>query len=172
MNSSATAAYRTLLFVIAICVIAPAASYGQMANTQRPNKYVPWVSWETAMDQAPNSRRPVMVLFNGSDWNTEAREFTMSILATHEFAGWSSRNVIKVEIDFPRFREMDPQLKQLNEQLRARYQDHVNSVPTILFLDEFGNVMGKLEYQQGSPDQWIKRAREVMRSIRLPDLVA
>ena len=67
---------------------------------------------------------------------------------------------------------MKPELKQLNEQLRAKYQEHINNVPTILFLDENGNVIGKMEYEKGTAEEWIQRAREVMRTIRLPDLVA
>ncbi len=114
-----------------------------------------------------------MLMFNGSDWSPESRAFMMDVLTTHEFAGWSSQQVVKVEIDFPLHREMQAAQRARNEILRIEYQEFITELPTILFIDSTGSVIGRLEYHGGeTADQWLDRARRIIGSRPIPDLVA
>jgi protein disulfide-isomerase len=78
------------------------------------------------------------------------------VFSTAEFKDWAKKNVILVEVDFPRRTEQPDDLKKQNMELKNRFA--IRGYPTILFLDANEKVMGKSGYRPGGPDPWIKDA--------------
>ena len=142
---------------------------GQQPNLNRP--YEPWQeSYQTALKMSQSSGRPVMLVFTGSDWCKTCGKLTEEVFTTHAFAAWSTKQVIKVEVDFPNGYQLPDALKTQNFKLKAKFGRHVRTFPTVLFIDASENVIGKVGYHNGV-QEWINAANEVIRPPS-DDLVA
>ena len=80
------------------------------------------------------------------------------MFSTEQFKAWAKKNVILVEVDFPRKTQLPDKLKQQNEALKTKFQ--IRGFPTILFLDANEKVIGKSGYRPGGPDPWLKDAAD------------
>ena len=78
------------------------------------------------------------------------------MFSTEKFKAWAKKNVILVEVDFPRRKELSPDLKRQNDALKNRFQ--VRGYPTILFLDSKEKVIGRSGYRPGGVDPWLEDA--------------
>ena len=85
---------------------------------QRPGPYEAWQhSYDKAIELARNTDRPIMMVFSGSDWSPECKSLVQNIFLTHPFARWSTKNVVKLEIDFPKSYQLPDHVRQQNERL-------------------------------------------------------
>ncbi len=82
--------------ILAAVLIALGAALGFCAE---PNGGSP-SSYESAVANAKESGRPIMLVFTGSDWCVWCQRLEHDILRTPEFEKWS-RKVVPVELDFP-----------------------------------------------------------------------
>jgi protein disulfide-isomerase len=78
------------------------------------------------------------------------------VFSTDKFKAWAKKNVILVEVDFPRKTQLPDALKQQNEALKSKFS--IRGFPTILFLDANEKVIEKSGYFPGGPDHWIEDA--------------
>ena len=78
------------------------------------------------------------------------------MFSTNEFKAWAKKNVVLVEVDFPRRTQLAPELKKQNEELKRRFG--ISGFPTVLFLDGNEKVIGKSGYFPGGPAKWIDDA--------------
>jgi protein disulfide-isomerase len=78
------------------------------------------------------------------------------VFSTESFKKWAAKNVILVEVDFPRRTELPSDLKRQNEELKNRFS--IRGFPTILFLDSKEKVIGRSGYKPGGVESWIKDA--------------
>ena len=101
-----------------------------------------------------------MALFTGTDWCTWCIKLEKEVFATPEFRKWSDENVVPLMLDFPKTTKLDPALSNQNQRLKLRYKDHFKGYPTVLFLDPQGNVVAKMGYASGGPENWIAKAEE------------
>jgi len=78
------------------------------------------------------------------------------VFSTDKFKAWAKKNVVLVEIDFPRKTKLPDGLQKQNEALKSKFG--IRGFPTILFLDGNEKVIGKSGYRPGGPDPWIEDA--------------
>ena len=78
------------------------------------------------------------------------------MFSTEKFLPWAKENVILVEIDSPKRKQLPADLKSQNESLKNRF--NISGFPTVLFLDSKEKVIGRSGYKPGGPDNWIKDA--------------
>ncbi len=130
------------------------------------------MAWQSshpeALIEAASSRKPIMLFFTGSDWCKYCTMLEDEVFNTGEFAEWYPRKIIPVVIDFPRGKELSPELTQQNESLRVQYEGEINGFPTALFVDMKGQVYGKLGYTPGGPQEWIQQAEMILRQPARP----
>ncbi len=119
-------------------------------------------AWDEAVQLASESGKPMMLFFTGSDWCPWCVRLAEEILDTHEFADWAGDHVVSVEVDFPRAHPLPGDQRVLNETLKRQHSDYVKSLPTVLFTDSSGVVLGQLGYEPGGPAGWIQKASAIV----------
>ena len=78
------------------------------------------------------------------------------MFSTESFKAWAKKNVILVEIDFPKRTKLPEKLAKQNEKLKNQFG--ISGFPTVLFLDANEKRLGKSGYRPGGPAPWIKDA--------------
>lgn len=80
------------------------------------------------------------------------------VFASREFAAYAGKNLVLVQVDFPRGKKQAEQseaLKQANQALQAKYQ--VEGFPTLVLLDSEGKKLGQeVGYGGGGPKPLIE----------------
>ena len=104
-------------------------------------------SWSTdykkAQDEARASRKLVLINFTGSDWCGYCIQLDRAILSQPQFKDYANRNLILVEIDFPRQKPQSVEIRKQNQELAERYQ--VEGFPTLVVLNGEGKTLWRYD---------------------------
>jgi len=98
------------------------------------------LEWHTSVPEvyeiSKTTGKPIFAFFTGSDWCGWCHKLQREVFAKPTFVDWANRNVILLELDFPRRKQLPPELSQQNEQLQQVFK--VGGFPTIwmFFLDK------------------------------------
>jgi len=115
------------------------------------------LNWMTdlpkAQAEAKKDNKLVMLDFTGSDWCGWCIKLNREVFSQPEFADYASKNLVLVEVDFPRNKPQTAELKKANEALQAKY--NIEGYPTIIVLNSAGKKVGELGYQAGGPKPFI-----------------
>ena len=87
--------------------------------------------------------------FTGSDWCGWCIKLQKEVFSQPEFKEYASKNLVLVEVDFPRSKKIADDLKAQNESLAQHFQ--VQGFPTIIVLDSEGKSLGELSYDAAIP---------------------
>jgi thioredoxin-related protein len=113
--------------------------------------------WLTNYDQgqqeAKANNKLVLLDFTGSDWCGWCKLLDREIFSKSQFKEYATKNLVLVELDFPRMKSVPPATKAQNERLFAQYQ--IQGLPTIIVLNGDGKVVAELGYMEGGPDAFI-----------------
>jgi protein disulfide-isomerase len=114
--------------------------------------------WETdlkkAQEQARSSNKLVVLDFTGSDWCGYCIRLDRDLFSKPAFKEYASKNLILVEVDFPRAKEQSSDLKKQNRDLATQYE--VQGFPTLVVLDGAGKKVWRCDgYFPGGPDAFI-----------------
>src|SRR5262245_42229210 len=91
-----------------------------------------WSSdYKASLAKAKKEKRLVLADFTGSDWCGWCIKLKKEVFDTKEFQDWSAKNVVLLELDFPKKKTLDPEVKKQNEELLKKHG--VKGFPTILF---------------------------------------
>lgn len=89
--------------------------------------------WHVRLDDAfaesQKTGKPIMANFTGSDWCGWCKRLTASVFGKPEFKTWADKNVVLLELDFPRRTSIPEDIKQQNYQLQNSFQ--VTGYPTV-----------------------------------------
>ena len=122
------------------------------------------LGWSTShVDSAAEanaSGKVLMLWFTGSDWCPPCMKLESEIFHSAEFQSWYPEQIVPVILDFPKRSKLAEELSQQNQFLATKYQ--IKRYPTALFIDQQGNVIGKLGYEEGGPSQWITKAKVIL----------
>jgi thioredoxin-related protein len=75
------------------------------------------------------TNKPIFAFFTGSDWCGWCKKLQRDVFAKADFVKWAKDNVILLELDFPRGKQLPPELAQQNYSLQQTFG--VNGYPTI-----------------------------------------
>ncbi len=116
------------------------------------------LQWNTdlakAQEQAKKENKLVMLDFTGSDWCGWCIKLNKDVFSTQEFADYAKKNLVLVEVDFPRHKELAADQKKANQALQEKYK--IEGYPTIIVLNPEGKKLGDLGYMN-SPKPFIKK---------------
>ena len=160
----------SILFFVAFLMTT--VGFAQTANTHSDDLH-----WYTDIVQAQqvsdSTDRPIFAFFTGSDWCGWCHKLQRDVFQKSEFAEWANSNVILVELDFPRRKQLPPALARQNSELQQVFR--VTSFPTIwLFHLEKDaearkmtiNALGSLGYPRATEDKaadtFIDNANSIM----------
>lgn len=106
-----------------------------------------------AYKESKATGKPIMANFTGSDWCGWCKRLTAAVFDKPEFHAWAEKNVVLLELDFPRKKQIPQHIRQQNSALQQTLG--VRGYPTIwvfhLEKDESSgnmniNTLGKTGY--------------------------
>jgi protein disulfide-isomerase len=113
-----------------------------------------WItSYEQGQQEAKANNKLVLLDFTGSDWCGWCILLDREVFSKPQFKEYASKNLVLVELDFPKTKPISEEIRRQNLRLAQQYQ--VQGFPTIIVLNGDGQVVGAFGYMQGGPDVFI-----------------
>ena len=112
-----------------------------------------------AQAKAKAEKKLVMLDFTGSDWCGWCIKLHKEVFSKPEFEEYAKKNLVLVEVDFPRGKQQTEELKKANQQLQKKYG--IQGYPTIIVLNGEGGKAGELGYMPGGPKAFIGKLDEL-----------
>ena len=106
-----------------------------------------------AVAQAKAEKKLVVLDFTGSDWCIWCKKLHSEVFSKPEFAEYAKKNLVLVEVDFPRGKKQSDALKKANGELQAKYK--IEGYPTIIVLNAEGKKVGETGYVDGGAKAWL-----------------
>jgi protein disulfide-isomerase len=120
------------------------------------------LEWQTdlskAQAKAKAENKLVMLDFTGSDWCGWCIKLNKEVFSKDEFAEYAKKNLVLVEVDFPRGKQQTAEQKKANAALQKKY--NIQGYPTIIVLNKEGAKVGELGYMS-SPKPFIEKLDEM-----------
>ncbi|PZR73063.1 MAG: thioredoxin family protein [Chthoniobacterales bacterium] len=116
-------------------------------------------SYEQAQQEAKAGRKLILMDFTGSDWCGWCILLDKEVFSKPEFQEYARKNLVLLELDFPRMKPMSAENQEQNERLARQYQ--IQGFPTIVVLDSGGKQVGELGYVPGGPAAFIAELEKV-----------
>jgi thioredoxin-related protein len=124
-------------------------------------------AWMTDMAKAQakarQEKKAVLVNFTGSDWCGWCKKLQAEVFQTEAFAKYAGQNLVLLEVDFPRQKQLLQAQKDANQKLKDQYS--VRGFPTIVLLDAGGKELWRNPgYMPGGPQAWIGKIEKAKAS--------
>jgi protein disulfide-isomerase len=124
---------------------------------------VNWLTdYDAAKAKAKSDNKLLLLDFTGSDWCGWCKRLNAEVFSKPQFQDYAAKNLILVELDFPRAKAQTNAVKKQNMQLASRYQ--IEGFPTVIVLDAEGKKVGELGYMEGGPDVFIAALEKLRKS--------
>lgn len=91
--------------------------------------------------------------FTGSDWCGWCIKLNREVFSKPEFKDYATKNLVLLEVDFPRGKVLPDSVKRQNQELANEYQ--IQGFPTVVVLDGEGRKVGELGYMEGGASAFI-----------------
>jgi thioredoxin-related protein len=120
--------------------------------------------WQTdvkkAQEEAKANNKLVFLDFTGSDWCGYCIRLDKEILSKPEFKQYADKNLILVEIDFPRRKPQSSDLQKQNIELAQQFG--IEGFPTIILLNGAGKPVWRFDgYFPAGPEAFIAELEKV-----------
>ena len=92
-----------------------------------------------AQEKAKAEKKLVLVDFTGSDWCPPCIQLHKNVFSSNEFKEFAKKNLVLVEVDFPRRKEQPEPLKKANRELAKKYD--IDGYPTVIVFDSNGKQL-------------------------------
>jgi len=118
-----------------------------------PASNAPIGTWTTdykkAQEEAKASHKLLLLDFTGSDWCGFCIQLDKAILQQPQFKDYASKNLVLMEVDFPRRKAQSAETQKQNMELARRYQ--IEGFPTLVVLNGEGKTVWRYDglYQGG-----------------------
>jgi disulfide reductase len=102
-------------------------------------------AWQTeyskALQMAKAQNKRVLLGFTGSDWCPLCMALRRNVFSTQAFQAYAQKNLILVEVDYPRRKKQSVGLINQNEKLAKDYGIDDKGFPTVILLDPAGKAV-------------------------------
>lgn len=145
--------YNILLIALFIIL----SSGGYMSAQEKKDG----LEWYTDITQiaklSKETKKPVFGFFTGSDWCGWCHKLQADVMSKPGFKSWAQKNVILMELDFPRMKQLPEELAKQNASLQQFFK--VQGYPTVWIFNitqdsatRFNIIpKGSLGYPAGNP---------------------
>ncbi len=117
--------------------------------------------WQTdltkAKEMATKENKPIVLVFQGSDWCASCIKLDREIWSTDTFKNYAKNNYIMLLANFPR--RKDNALSETQAKANAKLAETYNksgAFPLVVVLDNKGNVLGETGYKKMPPKAYIE----------------
>ena len=123
-----------------------------------------WLTdYEAAKAKAKSDNKLVLLEFTGSDWCGYCKRMQAEIFSKPQFQDYAAKNLILVELDFPRTKPQSDSVRKQNMQLASEYE--VEGFPTTIVLSPDGKrVANFFGYLEGGPEALITALEKLRKS--------
>jgi protein disulfide-isomerase len=113
-----------------------------------------WLTdFKQAQQKAKADHKLLLLDFTGSDWCGWCIKLKREVFSRPEFNDYATKNLVLMEVDFPRSKALAESVQQQNMVLAQQYQ--IEGFPTIVVLNGDGKQVGALGYVPGGPEAFI-----------------
>jgi protein disulfide-isomerase len=139
-----------LLFIVSVVLLTALDARAEVA----------WLTdFEQAKQQAKTGHKLLLIDFTGSDWCGWCIRLRREVFSKPEFEEYANKNLILLEVDFPRAKEQTNSLRLQNQNLAQHY--NIEGFPTIIVLNGEGKQVGVLGYMQGGAAAFISELEKL-----------
>jgi thioredoxin-related protein len=122
-----------------------------------------WLTdYKQAQSEAKAGKKLVLLNFTGSDWCGWCIRLDREVFSKPEFQEYAQKNLVLLELDFPRNKQLTAAEKSQNQELAEQYQ--IQGFPTIIVLDGEGKKVGELGYVPGGTAAFIAELEKIRNS--------
>lgn len=107
------------------------------------------------------TKKPVLLIFSGSDWCAPCMRFERKILSESSFQDFVKENIILLQADFPQRKRLSHALEQQNEQLAEQFNPK-GIFPRFLVLSADRKILSTLSYANQSPFEFISEIKKII----------
>ena len=117
--------------------------------------------WQTdiivAKEIAAAESKPIILVFQGSDWCAPCIKLDRQIWSTEIFKKYAKENYVMLQADFPKRKKnaLSETLTISNAKLAETYNKN-GIFPFVVVLDANGTVLGETSYKKTTPENYIK----------------
>ena len=141
----------------------PAPAQSTEVTSQTNSSKPGWItSYEQGQEEAKANNKLVLLDFTGSDWCGWCILLDREVFSKPQFKEYADKNLVLVEVDFPKRKPMPDAMRMQNIRLAQRYG--IQGFPTIIVLNGDGKVVAELGYMQGGPKAFIAELEKLKKS--------
>lgn len=121
-----------------------------------------WMTdWEAAKAKAKAENKPILINFTGTDWCGWCIRIEKEVFSKKEFQEYAEKNLILMEVDFPKKKELSAEIKAQNKALDKEFK--IEGYPTIFLLDAEGKKISEdIGYREGGPEAYAKHLQTLI----------
>jgi protein disulfide-isomerase len=154
MEASRVKSLRSILLASAVMIALTVAS-----ASAKPG----WLTdFKQAQSEAKANNKLMLVDFTGSDWCGWCIKLDREVFSKPEFQEYASKNLVLLEVDFPKGKQQSAEQKAHNRDLAEKHA--VQGFPTILVLNAEGKKVGELGYMPGGVTAFIAELDKLPKS--------
>lgn len=120
---------KNILTICFMIFLAASGTYAQSAEKYETENEGWLVLLDDAYAESKKTGKPIMANFTGSDWCGWCKRLSAAVFVKPEFKKWADENVVLLELDYPRRKQMPDELKKQNAGLQAAFK--VRGFPTV-----------------------------------------
>jgi len=110
-----------------------------------------------AKEIAAKESKPIILVFQGSDWCAACIKLDREIWSTDTFKKYAKENYVMLKADFPKRKKnaLSETQTKANALLAEKYNKQ-GFFPFVVVLDSNGKVLGESSYKKTTPENYIK----------------
>lgn len=113
--------------------------------------------FNTAKQIATKNNKPIILVFQGSDWCAPCIKLDHEVWSTQTFKKYAKEHFVMLQADFPRKKKnaLSKEQAKANGYLFETYNKN-GIFPFVVVLDNTGKVLGETSYKKTTPENYIK----------------
>lgn len=145
-------------FILTVAIVAVAlTTLPALADSEWQTDY------KKAQAEAKTNNKLLFLDFTGSDWCGYCIQLDREILSQPQFRDYAKKNLILMEVDFPRRKPQPTETRRQNQELAEHYQ--IEGFPTIVVLNGEGKPVWRFEgYFPDGPEAFIAQLEKLRKS--------
>lgn len=123
-------------------------------------------NYVTAQKIAQEQNKPIILVFQGSDWCAPCIKLDHELWSTETFKNYAKEHFVMLQADFPRKKKnaLPETLASANGKLFETYNKN-GIFPLVVVLDSKGNKLGETSYKKSTPQKYIDEINSFLEGV-------